>query len=504
MKDDNRILLVFLSVLVFSAFAHLYCYTNMGLNSDSLGIFRGGIDIARQIGRGRWLQPVYHLFRGNVNAPYLNGLLATLFLSVSIVLMVKILEIRTRALIVILCGLFSVAPSITLTNAAYIPWSDIFMLSLLFSMISAYCLTESTGKLRYLVGAVFLFLSLALYQVYIDACMLICLLWLLRKSIMGESTCSITKNAAAMILTFAVSLGLYYVSFKLICSVMAITPSSGYNSVASATVLSAPRRIPGLTIKAYKNILAYIIHPETFHSTLAGWIHICMILIAGVFLYSAVKGKKPFRTAMILLLVLLCPLASYFIYLLFGRNDSLLTFPIVMLFLGIGVLYELVPSSAHGRLTEFLSKAAVLFSSALIFFGCVYSNQVYLKKNVEAQQTLSLMTRVLYHMEQADGYTPGETKVALIGSLQDSKILFHKQGYDSITGRTLEFDTSIQYYNNYRMYLNNILGYPINLVEQDDATIIGRQPEVAAMPVFPHSGCAMMLDDILVVKLSDP
>lgn len=174
--DRCRFKWISCSVLVFSVIAHLFRYTNTAFNADSLGVFRGGGDIVKQIARGRWLQPVYLFIRGQVTAPYLNGLLATLYLTVSIVLMVKILEIRNRLSILVLCGLFTVAPSITITNAAFVPWSDIFMLSLLFSMISGYFLTKETGRIRYLIGGVFLILSLSLYQAYISACALICLL----------------------------------------------------------------------------------------------------------------------------------------------------------------------------------------------------------------------------------------------------------------------------------------------------------------------------------------
>ncbi len=503
-KEDERILWIFLSVLGFSLLAHFFRYTNNAFNADSLGIFRGSIDITRNVARGRWLQPVFLFFRGSVNAPYLNGLLATFFLSISIMLMVKILDIRNHLSIVMLCGLLTVAPSITITNAAFIPSSDIFMVSLLFSMISGYCLTAAAGKFRYLISGIFLIMSLAIYQAYIGACMLICLLWLVKKCIRGEKKKKIVKSAACMLLTFVLSLVLYYVSFRVTCAAFDIVPSDSYNSVASAAVLTEPSGLPVLLIDVYKNVLSYMIRPEYFHSRLAGCINICLLFISGVFLCFSVRNKDIGRILIILLLVIMCPPGAYFIYLLSGINDTLLTFPIVMLYLGGGMLYELASAEADGRLIRMLSKAAFTLASVLIFFGIVYANQVYLKKSVEELQTLSLMTRVMYHMEQTEGYSPGNTKVAIVGSLQDSEVIFTKQGYDAIEGRTISDETSISYYNNYRMYLNNIMGYPISLVDQSDAEAIALRPEVGAMPAFPHSGCTMMLDDILVVKLSEP
>ena len=424
--DNSRIKLIFKSVFIFSIIAHLYRYANTAFNSDSLGIDRGGVDVPKQIGRGRWLQPVYLKIRGGIGAPFLIGILATLYLAVSIVLMTEILTITNQKTIICLCGLLSAAPAITITNAAFIPWTDIFMLSLLFSMISTYFLTIAAGKYRYLTAALFLILSLALYQSYIGACMLICLFWLIRKCIENDRIKEIIKSASKIILVFIASLGLYYCSCRAVCAIFSIGQLNSYNSVTNATVLSSPLRLPIFIIKAYLNVLRFILKPEIFHSTVAGGINVLLLLIAVFLLYAFLKAIDTRRKIFITLLLMLCPLASYFIYLLYGHNDTLLTFPISMLYVGVGMIFELAPQDMNKRLLRSISKVTLLAACILIFLGNVYSNQVYVKKAVESQQTLSLMTRVLYHMEQTEGYVPGETPVALIGTLQDSDTIMDK------------------------------------------------------------------------------
>ena len=501
-KSDDRIKPIFISVFAFSIIAHLFRYTNSAFNSDSLGIFRGGVDIPKQIGRGRWLQPLYLYVRGSISAPYLIGMLATVYLALSIILIVKILEIRNPGRIVILCGLLSVAPSITITNAAYVPWADVFMLSLLFSMISAWFMTRTNVKCRYLLAAFFLVLSLALYQAYIDACMVICLFWLLRGCLTGEKIRNVIMSAAAMALTFAVSLLLYYGTFK-ICGLISTAFSDSYNSVANATILTGDFHLLHLIKEAYRGVLLLLLRPETFYSVFAGGIHVILILIAAVVFFLEVKTKDTGRIVISLFLFLLSPLAAYFIYLLYGSSDSLINFPIVLLYSGVIMLMELAPKNIGKGLVNSFSKAVVYLSCVLIFFGTVYANQLYLKKSVEEQETLSLMTRVLYHMEQTEGYVPGETRIALVGLLNDSDAVVTKPGYDTLEGRTKEMEISIMYYNNYRMYLTNIMGYPINLVDMDDAKKISLEQAVVEMPAFPYPGCTKIFGDIMVVKLSE-
>ena len=76
-------------------------------------------------------------------------------------------------------------------------------------------------------------------------------------------------------------------------------------------------------------------------------------------------------------------------------------------------------------------------------------------------------------------------KIAFIGLLDNSEAVVPKPGYDSLDGRTTEKETSIMYYTNYRMYLTNIMGYPINLADKEEALDLSRQQAVIEMPAFP-------------------
>lgn len=44
-----------------------------------------------------------------------------------------------------------------------------------------------------------------------------------------------------------------------------------------------------------------------------------------------------------------------------------------------------------------------------LFDRGIYANQMYLKKDLEYDATLSVMTRVVDRIEQVEGYIPGET-----------------------------------------------------------------------------------------------
>ena len=56
------------------------------------------IDMTWQIQLGRFLQPIYLLFRGDIAVPYLIGLLAYLYLAAAICLVVDLLSLSSTCL----------------------------------------------------------------------------------------------------------------------------------------------------------------------------------------------------------------------------------------------------------------------------------------------------------------------------------------------------------------------------------------------------------------------
>ena len=140
---------------------------------------------------------------------------------------------------------------------------------------------------------------------------------------------------------------------------------------------------------------------------------------------------------------------------------------------------------------------------ALIFFDkTVFANQLYLKKELEIDSTLSVMTRVLDRLEQTEGYVVGETPVAFAGSLDASQLNQDKPAF-AYTKRFngSEENYAITFSDTFWMYLRDVLGYPI--VQAEEAEHIARQEAVAAMPSFPEKGSVALVDGVAVVKLSD-
>ena len=81
------------------------------------------------------------------------------------------------------------------------------------------------------------------------------------------------------------------------------------------------------------------------------------------------------------------------------------------------------------RKERLLHTCAAGILSVFFLSSIVLSNQLYLKKNIEFQSTLSLMTRVIDRMERTLDYVPGQTPVAFAGTLKNNVLPGNRKGF---------------------------------------------------------------------------
>ena len=131
-----------------------------------------------------------------------------------------------------------------------------------------------------------------------------------------------------------------------------------------------------------------------------------------------------------------------------------------------------------------------------IWCNVIYANQSYLKVALEEKATDALMVRVIDRLEQAEGYVPGETPIAVVGLITSSPFYKWMDGFEDVRGRTPDAYTA-SWDDAYYLYLENVLNYPVkrSYLTKDD------QAAVDAMPTFPSDGCCAFIGDTLVIKI---
>lgn len=526
-KESIKTALV--STLVFGLLAHLYCWTNALYSHDSLLIVQ---DWHVQVGFGRFSQWLYLAIRGPIVAPWLIGSLGLLFLSIGNALVVDLLGIRRRCFIVLICGALTTSATVTLVNATYLSWFDCFMLAYALSVLAIK--TTMRFRLGFLWGTLLLCLSEGLYQSYLTTALTLAALFCI-KLLLNSSASVPPKIAGRLGATIAGGTILYYLIAKAIQMVTGISDPNSYNSLSSALQFNSFREVADTLIQTWTLPLQYLLIPETYAGPVVGAVNVLLLAASLALLWKFSSSKRiPYtRPIEILILIGALPLCTNAIcFIAAGTLHGLMIFSYSLWYLLPVLIFEAYlasnksdalegKTSPHRKSNSGSRRERALVSSPLFqltFIICfilvlsntIYANQVYTKKDLEYQSTLSAMTRLAERMDTTDGYVPGETPVVFLGSLAENKTygarrVFPPQNLpdEHIYATGIKYTMSVTYPNTIRRYFEYVLGCPINLYDQADVMErISSDEKTSNIPPFPNQHCIRWIDDILVVRLS--
>ncbi len=506
LAGDKRNRLVAFWTFLFSLLAHGFRWFNTSFNHDSLIVWQN--DGGWQLYLGRYLVPFYLLVRGEIASPLLIAGFSVCFLIIALVLLVRILDIKRPLHIVLLCALLSTCPVFTLLYSTFISATDIHLLSILFSILSVWFLISF--EKGWIPAAVSLALSMALYPSYAEVSIVLIMLLMIRDLTVNTESIVRPGMPGRIFGFLAISGILYYavwllaIQLKLGTGIEASPAADAYNSLNRLGDLR-PSNLWGLLKGTYRDFWDYFFRPKTLHPFITGLLNI--IIALGACSLVSVSARKKSKLIPCAILVLLLPLGADFVYILTnGMTHSLMVFSIVFLYSGVILCLGFDPPEDCTPKTRsaFRAVKAVITASLcfIVLFFTVTANQCHVKKNLEQQATLSVMTRVIDRMEGTEGYEAGKTFVVLVGDLNKSAAAQTRKGYSWRSFLPIN-GFSVSYFESYEHYFHDILGYPVNLGDRDTAKRFSEMDEVIAMPAFPSVGCTKMIDGVLVVKLSE-
>lgn len=490
-----------LTALFFFA-AHLYRFTSAGYTHDSLLINQSDDRLA-QVALGRFLQPLYWKLRGDIPAPYLVGILSFAFLSFALYLIVELLSIERMPSIALVCAALTANATLIISNGSYISWTDVYMLSFLLSVVSVFVCVR--WRFGFLAAPIFLCASLALYQSYISCAALLFLMLLVKFIFSGDCLLITIRRALQYLFVLLASLVLYAAATSAVLRLTHMTLSTAQNSIASVGQFEGVS-LTSLLIDTY-------LYP--FHYMLASQTHLsrfCALAVFGVFALGLLCFIHLLRVRKIslpaaflaVLITLLMPFAANAIY--FISKGFIHEAMIYAFFLALVYPIFLIEQAAADSPTLYLRSMRTLSAAALLFiYGCnfVTAHQLYLRRDLEFQSTLSVMTRVIDRLEQFEGYEPGFTPVAIVGNLSDSRLSMERPGFDHLSDYGANHYATT-YIETNTWYLWQILGYPANLVDTNTHRALVMREDVRAIPAFPAKDCCQMIDGVLVVRIGVP
>lgn len=467
---------------------HAYCFLNVLYSHDSLMVFQD--DAGWQISLGRFVQPFYVFIRGKIVSPLWIGTLSFLFLVTSIYLIVKMLKIKNMVQICLSAGILITSSTYVLSNATYLPWSDIYTLDLLCAVVAAY--VAIYYKRFYALSVICMVTSLGLYQSYVQVTVLLLVFDISLDVLSNKDFKHTLQKAIKYLSMIIISLLLYFCIFKLFLVVFKIQPISSYNGLTEVGKYDNFNQIIKLFGGSYLFVFRKFFNPITYNEKIAIMVKMLLCWFAGICVCAIARKNKisKINTALLFALILIFPFAFNFVYFISkGMEHDLMTYSFYIVPILLFVLMNYASIKYKSKFT-----IAVYFCfGILIFNSIIFANQTYLNKDLTHRATLSVFTRIIDRLEQTDGYIPGETPVCFIGDLNSNTIVSkHRHGFIvKGTGTTI---SAVTY--NTQVYLENILAYPVKFYNE-----VPSEEIVNELDIFPSKNSCKVIDGVCYVKI---
>lgn len=515
-RHRKQFVLSLAATFIWGLFAHGYAFGSNIFSHDSLREFHAEI-LGNEIkmGSGRVLTPVYReLLGSDVTLPWLAGLLSLLWIGLAVFCIVRLFRVESPVLVCLIAGVCTTNIAVSSIAATYIHDLDCYMFSMLCAVMSVYFWRNHS--LGWIAGAVCAAMSLGIYQSFIFVAvtlvMMVCILDLLQ-----ERECKAVFTDGVKAIAMLVLGGvLYYLMMKVILSQTGVALTKGdYNSLDRALTLSAENFVPQI-LSAYQDCFARMIDSYSSYPSIlvrGGTVLLLLSSILAVTVGLVNRKVHPAGKALCVLLVALMPLGMNMIHVLtVGKNHDLMTYPIWMVYILALVLadwlWNKVKNADGYERMAWLAKGQRALCLMLVFvlvYGNVrFANGMYMKKGLEHEAYMSLMTRIVARMEMVEDYVPGETEVVIV-DLPDylNEVMPGFKDYWNVTGMTKSDMIYVGARDRFQAYFDYMMGLPILLADEDTWNAGASMEAVQKMPVYPARESMQMIDGVLYVKLGE-
>lgn len=529
--DDKKTLSIYatVSTAIFFFVCHGYRAFSLMFSHDALSIFE--CQPNWQIGIGRFVQPILFSVRGIISLPWLFTVLSVLWIVLSVNLVIDIFDINSYISVLVIAGIMTCNSTLTLSNASYMQWMDIYALALFMSLISAKYLLKKSARLKdYFVSICALVVCLGLYQSYVCVTLGIVLFEYIRKLERIEKISDFFKDAFKKVLVVAIGGVLYFVIWKGLLKIADI-PSTNYYGFDDA---SSSNDMMYALMRTYKNVAIYMRRPFVYSTgadstnrlveyigVLANILiigYLCVVLIIG-----NLKSKKYLKMSIQIVLMGLLPFALNFAcFLTKGDEHSLMQYGISIFYILAIVLWDkgyLINNKSEGAKSIWIKRGILSASFAIvIWINIVFANQVYAKKALQEESARYEMTKLVQEVESIDGYKRGETRVILTGYINDNDYFSSLDKLDMIQGVGID-RTMFSYGRTIGEYVNYVFNANMNFYVEDVNSRMFRVGDdanyeenwidsevpydmIKNLPVYPEEGSVTMINGAVVIRLS--
>ena len=479
-RDNRR---VFLAALLFGLAAYAFMMLNkIPVDDDLPNMWNKGATYVS----GRYGLELLRLVMPDWSMPWIYGLMSLVFLSAAACVTVRLFQIQSPALQLLLAGVLVTFPAETGTMA-YMFTAAPYALALGLSVLGVYVFTRG-GRTRWLAVLLIAF-SCSVYQGYFAFSASFCVILMIRRLVASD-------ESAKAVLVYGL---------KLLGMLLASLALYGLVILAAAGVLGLPLLSEAVNARQSLPLRVAVAYSAWFKTLTRGYfayvnspaarvLHLVLLLAAGAALILRLMSRWERGRWLLLCLCLgLFPLSCYCLYLLAdnGYIHSLALYPFASLYVLCAVLLD-------G--TDFrIGRGAAAAALALIILGNVYfANSFFLYAKLQYENTYALYTGMMARVTAREDFTGG-TRLAIVGSRSAARWdAGERFDFDRFQLPGVNITDPLQAENVVREYL----GFDIPFADDETVAALAADPAVQAMPVYPYDGSVRKIGDVIVVHFA--
>ena len=507
-----------IAALLSGLAAHLYQYTNKLYNYDDLFTNPGGFGTGVEYGRwflqlmGEWMNE----FLGNYSIPLFNGLFGLVLLTVCAVMMTRLFDVKDLTLAAFVGILFVTIPSVVCMNF-FMFTLVYYAIGIFFSFLAGYLMVRYGKNIPLQILAVLLLgCAVGTYQAYFvnTLCILVLSVVMLAAFSGTEVTAKhIFLTSVRYVVSLISGMACYFICMKLSLLHWDVA-LGGYQGIENMGKLNL-EAIPQMLYDCYHSFF-WFPRTDIFYENptvlVKGAILLMYLVSAVLSVYALIRLRRQTGKLVLLLLSMAAfPVAVFFIYVMVpdGYIYPLMTYSVVFIYLFILVLLDKsIQTEASGLWYRKLAGQVMhwVVSLSAILIAVIYiwnANGNYLSLWYTQQHDIAYFQTMLTQIRSAQGYRDG-LPFAIIGRNAEIKDSAHTTG--SLIGAEFnlpgKLESNINGYSRWHILIQ-YLGYNPTFLFDDKTSEIAKWEEVQAMPCYPADGSIQIINDVVVLKLSD-
>lgn len=471
--------LPFIATLLFGLAAHAFAMTNkLPFDDEAIYLFGKGTTTES----GRYGLELLRLIMPDYSMPWIYGLISLLLISAAVCVIIKLFDIKSRVLQVLLGALFITFPAETGT-LGYMFTAAPYALALFLSAAAVYSYSRRTrGGL--IAALVMLAFSCSIYQGCFSFAASLCVLMMISRLVSGEDAKAVLVSGLRMLAMLAAALLLYGAVILFFSKLLDYPVLSGVVNSSQ----SIPMRI-AVAYSAYiKTILCgYFGYVRGTASRLA---HIALLIVMAVLIVRGEVKRHDIRHSLLLALCLfLFPLSCYCLYI-----HALALYSFASLYILAAIIIDRAEPGWKLRPDAVAAAAMAVVIVCNTYFANEFSLYSYLMK----ENVTSFYTSLLTQVYETPGFAEG-TELALIGELPEFPVersACYTRDEFTLLGNPVDSSAIAPFIIRY------YIGSDIPLADDDTVAALKDTAEFAEMPVYPYYGSVRMIDGTVVVRLS--